>query len=252
MDFTPEQFEDYKKRSLSFRDETLSCIPILTDIGMLIANVFQGKDTPRYIVFCHDIVKRVRENLHFLTLFPPQKDNSVPLRLILRSVFSDLIALCYVVVNFNNSTELENFLNSNDLGAIDGKNSFAECEKEFLDLCGKKEWSGIFDSAMVDFAQVRGNILAQYGSKGNLDKSTKSTTKSIAIYFKNDPKLSPLYSLLYGPFKMLSQVEHYANENRSYSYFDINTAFFFQKFALHYKTVIQSICNDIKLHVESL
>lgn len=240
MNFSPEQFEDYKNRCLSFRETTLDCIPLLTQTGELILKQYRGETTPRHWVFCFDMIKRIRENLSFLVSSnPPQENNSIPLRLILRSVFSDLITLSYVVENINNKNALSSFLHLNDISAVDGKNTFAECEKEFLELCGKKEWSGFLDSRMVDFAQVKDEILAPYGgAMGNLKRSTLPQTKQIAVFFRNSQNLKPLYALLYGPFKMLSQVEHYANENRSYSYFDVNTAFFFQKFALHYKQVI--------------
>lgn len=250
MNFTPEQFEDYKTRCISFRKITLDCIPLLTQIGELILNHYKRKETPRHWVFCFDMIKRIRENLSFLANSnPPQETNSIPLCLILRSVFSDLISLSYVVENIDSNNTLNSFLHFNDVSAVDGKNTFAECEKEFLELCGKKEWSGFLDSKMVDFAQVKEEILAPYdGSMGNLRKSTLPQTKQIAEYFRNNQKLKPLYALLYGPFKMLSQVEHYANENRSYSYFDVNTAFFFQKFALYYQQVITCLHQNITDH----
>ncbi len=252
MNLTTEQYQDYKKRCLSFLQITKDCIPVLTQTGAAIATFYEGKEAPRYMVYCHDMIKRIRENLFFLTQFPPQTHNSIPLRLILRSVFNDLISLSYVVENIENSEAVYNFLNINDIKAIDGKTNFAECEKDFLELCGKKSWSGFMDSAMTNFKQVKEEILSPYGSKGNLKRCTISETKDIAEYFKNNLKLKPLYALLYGPFKMLSQVEHYANENRSYSFFDKNTAFFFQKFAVHYQKVIPTICDNITNHLNSI
>ena len=252
MTLTSEQLNDYKERCLSFLKITRDCLPILTQTGVAINNFYKGKDAPRYMVYCHDMIKRIRENLFFLTQFPPQEHNSIPLRLILRSIFNDLISLSYVVENIDDLDTLSHFLNLNDIKAIEGKNNFAECEKEFLELCGKKNWDGFLDSAMADFKQVKDEILSPYGSKGNLKKCTKPETKEIADYFKKDPKLNPLYALLFGPFKMLSQVEHYANENRSYSFFDKNTAFFFHKFAIHYQKVIPILCNTITQHIDTL
>ena len=247
MNFTPEQFEDYKTRCISFRDITLECIPLLTQIGNCILNHYKGTETPRHWVFCFDMIKRIRENLSFLANSnPPQETNSIPLRLILRSIFSDLISLCYVVENLKDMNTLSSFLHFNDVTAVDGKRSFAECEKEFLELCGKKDWSGFLDSKMVDFAEVKEEILSPYeGSMSKLKRSTLPQTKQIADFFRGNEDLKPLYALLYGPFKMLSQVEHYANENRSYSYFDVNTAYFFQKFALHYRQVINYLHQNI-------
>lgn len=246
-----EQCDDYRERCLAFREETLACVSLLTDVGKFILDSFKNKEIPRYLVYCYDMIKRIRENLSFLTIFHPLKDNSIPLRLILRSVFTDLISLSYVVENFDNIENVSNFMAMNDIKAIDGKKSFAECEREFITLCGKDDWNGVFDKAINDFVQVKDEIISPYGSKSQLKSKTKTETKDIADYFKGDSKLSPLYALLYGPFKMLSQVEHYANENRSYSYFNTNLGFFFQKFSLHYKIVIQNICSQIKNHIDS-
>lgn len=206
------------------------------------------------MVYCHDIIKRIKENLHFLSLYPPHKDNSIPLRLILRSVFSDLISLSFVVANLNNTEVISKFLNCNDYKAVSGKQTFAECEKEFLELCAKSDWSGFLEKAIIDFSNVKIDILEPFGSTGNLRNSTVgdiSQVSNLAGYFKKHKELAPLYTLLFGPFKMLSQVEHYANENRSYSYFDKSTAFFFQKFAVHYQYVIPIVCEEISVHLKS-
>lgn len=250
MELTSKQLEDYKIRCVSFLHVTQECLPILCETGKLIQAEYKGKETPRYMVFCFDMLKRIRENLLFLTKSdPPQEHNSVPLRLILRSVFSDLISLCYAVENFNHPDILNTYLHYNDLKAVEGKRTFAECKAEFLTLCGKADWTGFFENKIDDFIQVKDEIIAPYGSKGNLKKEGNAEITNIATYFRSKENLKPLYSLLFGPFKMLSQVEHYANENRSYSYFDSNTAFFFHKFSLQYQQVINSVCKDVANHI---
>lgn len=60
MNFSPEQFKDYKTRCLSFREITLDCIPILTQIGEFILKKYKVDTTPRHWVFCFDMVKRIR------------------------------------------------------------------------------------------------------------------------------------------------------------------------------------------------
>lgn len=250
--FSPEQFEDYRNHSLSFRDLTKDCLPLLTKTGQLIHDKFKDKDTPRSIVFCHDIIKRVRENLFFLTESnPPQENNSIPLQLILRSVFSDLIMLTYVVDNLGDNEAVSAFLCANDLDAVKGKRTFADCEKEFLILCGKEDWVNFFDSKQKELSDTLNDIVASFGSKTQPKKKVGITKISqIAEYYKSKSELKPLRAILFGPFKMLSQVEHYANENRSYSYFNTNVAFFFHRFALNYKFVIEWMCKELETYLQ--
>lgn len=253
VNFSPEQFQDYRNRSISFKHLTEECIPVLTETGKLIQNTFTDKETPRSFVFCHDIIKRVRENLFFLTQSnPPQEHNSIPLQLILRSVFSDLIILTYVIDNLGNSDVVDAFLCANDLKAVEGKRTFADCEKEFLILCNKEEWTNFFDTKQAELSDTAEDIVAPFQSKNKLKNTTITEITKIAEYFKGKSELKPLYALLFGPFKMLSQVEHYANENRSYSYFNKNTAFFFQKFALSYKLVIEWLCKELEFYLQRI
>lgn len=250
--FSIEQFEDYRNHSLSFRDLTKDCLPLLTKMGQLIHDEFEDKGAPRSIVFCHDIIKRVRENLFFLTESnPPQENTAIPLQLILRSVFSDLIMLTYVVDNLEDTETVSAFLYTNDLDAIEGKRAFADCEKEFLILCGKEDWTNFFDSKQDDLSDTIKDIVTPFGSKTQLKKKAGITKISdIAEYYKRKPELKPLRAILFGPFKMLSQVEHYANENRSYSYFNTNVAFFFHRFALNYKFVIEWMCKELETYLQ--
>lgn len=246
MKFSEEQFKYYRNYSLSFLETTKSCIPVLTDTGKFIQDFYKGVDVPRSIIFCHDIIKRVRENLFCLTIYPPQEDNSVPLRLILRCVFGDLIWCTFVVANLGNDEVLKPFLDFNDLSAVVGKKSFAESEIGFFKLCGNDNYIEYFNPKIEDLSKTHDEILLPYGSKSKLRKLTKTTTADIAEYFLTNEELKDLYPVLYGPFKMLSQVEHYANENRSYSYFSESTAFFFSRFAISYKIAIDCLCSEIK------
>lgn len=251
VNFSPTQFQDYRNRSLSFKRLTEECIPILTETGKHIQNTFAEQKPSRAFIFCHDIIKRVRENLFFLTQSqPPQEHNSIPLQLILRSIFSDLIILSYVLDNLENMEAVYAFLCANDLKAVESKRSLADCEKEFLILCNKEEWTNFFDSKKSELTEIVEDIIAPFQTKTKLKKIVKITEISqIAEYFKNKSELKPLYALLFGPYKMLSQVEHYANENRSYSYFNQNTAFFFHKFALSYKSVIEYLCKELEFYL---
>lgn len=251
IDFTEEQFKEYQNHSISFRNLTKECLPVINKTGQDICEIFKDTETPRYIVFCHDILKRVRDNLQFLAIQdPPQDYNAVPLQLILRGVFNDLIALTYVVANFDNKHLIDALLSNLDLDAVNGKLSLAECEKEFMILCGKPEWTSYFDEKYEDLKDTEKEILSPHTSKKQFHTEfNKKTTKELADYFKTRDDLKPFYPLLYGSFRMLSQVEHYANENRSFSYNKISTAFFFNKCAVSYKLVLECLCKNIESHL---
>lgn len=252
MVLTDEQQKDYRDYSLSFFEITKECIPLLSETGKHIQESYNETEPPRHIVFCHDIIKRVRENLIFLTIYPPQKDNSVPLQLILRCIFNDLIWCTYVVANLSDDKVLKPFLDYNDLLAVEGKKSFAVSEKEFFELCGHNEYVNYFTPKIEDLNKTCEGIVAPYGSKSNLKKIvTTKTTKEIAEEFRRHGNLKEFYAVLYSPFKMLSQVEHYANENRSYSYFGVATAYFFTRFAISYKFAIEYICKGINSYIDN-
>lgn len=145
MNFTQREFDDYKSRCLSFKDITEECLPLLTESGKLLAATFNGENNPTWVIFVHDIIKRIRENLFFITqTFPPQPTTSVPLKILLRSVFSDLISVIYLLDNLPNEGKTLLFTLSNDLDAIDGKIKFAECEKDFFIMCGETDRASFF------------------------------------------------------------------------------------------------------------
>lgn len=74
----------------------------------------------------------------------------------------------------------------------------------------------------------------------------QSLRKSSNVNFSN------CYCILYGPFRFLSQTEHYAPSNKHESYFNCSSdPFFFHKHALQYEYAIKTLCEHIKLSCEN-
>lgn len=247
MNVNSDTTKTYRDQILDFRKLSLECIPVLTETGKLIQSTFSGKSSPpRWAIFCHDMVKRIRENIQFLTdSKPPQNGNSNPLQLIIRSIFSDLLSLSYVVVNLNNLSEVNSFLNHNDMEAYKGLHNYIVCESEFISKFDDDNLKTLFKKKIQQLEQSRADISHTLGSKK--DKKDKiNTVSEIADFFKRNNDLRDLYILLFGPFKLLSQVEHYAIVNRHFSYYEDNLSLFFKIYAISYKSVIDEICAKIK------
>lgn len=53
-----------KNRLISFREISKGCLHMLTESGRLLQERFSDKETmPLWTIVCHDILKRVRDNL---------------------------------------------------------------------------------------------------------------------------------------------------------------------------------------------
>lgn len=253
MDLTIKELQAFKNRTLSFLQLNKECLPTLTETGSLINDTWKNTTAPLWAIFCHDILKRVRDNIFFITKsLPPQQSTAIPLQLILRGVFSDLIYLTYVVDKLGDDEAIKSFIDFNDTTAINSKKEFANCEILFYKIFEQKDLSNFFENKQNEMTSTYDEKIANYGSKEKLKKSTFSSIKEIADYFRNNQDLEKFYVLLFGPYKMLSQVEHYSFENRSYSYFGTHLLFFLERFALSYKNVIECLCDNIKTYIGTL
>lgn len=255
-DKSSEGFKDYSERIVSFKQITEGCVQLLIDTGKALHDHFLNKPSQPRILFCHDILKRIRENLFFLTQCnPPQYSNSIPLKLILRSVFSDLLSLMYLLANFNNKKIIDSYIDFFNLKAVKSKIISAEAELDYFCLCDSQKYADYceyFRSKIKNLKDEEAIINSKVINISKDIKKTFNTISAIADSLKSDDDLRPCYALLYGPFKMLSQVEHYANENRSHSYFSFTAGFFFQKFALHYELIINKACDSLNKYVSDL
>lgn len=242
-------------RLISFRDISKSCIPILTEAGQLLQDRFsQQEKTPLWAVVCHDILKRIRENIFFISESkPPQTNTAIPLKLCIRSVFSDLILGLYVISQKDDEECISRLVDSLNYAALDGKIKSAECEKMFYRDASEYTYSDFFepkiDSLKVEFENIRNKYYPvnahQIKSWSSIYNMAQSLRKSSNV------KLSNCYCILYGPFRFLSQTEHYAPSNRHESYFNCSSdPFFFHKYALQYEYAIKTLCEHIKLSCE--
>ena len=129
--------------------------------------------------------------------------------------------------------------------AYKGLHNYIECESEFISKFDDDNLKTLFKKKIQQLEQSRANISDTLGSKK--DKKDKiNTVSEIADFFKRNNDLRDLYILLFGPFKLLSQVEHYAIVNRHLSYYEDNLSLFFKIYAISYKSVIDEIFAEIK------
>lgn len=249
--------QESRDRLISFRDISKGCISVLTDAGHLLQDRFSQKEkTPLWAVICHDILKRIRENIFFISeTNPPQTNTAIPLKLCIRSVFSDLILGLYVISQKNDEECISRLVDSLNYAALDGKIKSAECEKEFYRYASEPTYSDFFepkiDSLKVEienirnkYCQVKPNQIKSWSSINNMAQSLRQSSN---VNFSN------CYCILYGPFRYLSQTEHYAPSNRHESYFSCSAdPFFFHKHALQYEYGIKTLCEHIKLSCENI
>lgn len=241
-----------KNRLISFREISKGCLPILTESGRLLQERFFHEETiPSWTIVCHDVIKRIRENIFFISKSnPPQTNTAIPLKLCIRNVFSDLILGLYVISHTNDNECISRFIDSLDYAAFDGKIKSAECEMEFYRHSSDSKYSEFFEPKILQLKVEIDNIRKKYPTtKPNTIKSWSSISgMAKTLKDSNDVTISRCYCLLYGPFKLLSQTEHYAPSNRHESYFNCSTdPFFFHKHALQYEYAVKTLCEYINL-----
>lgn len=246
-----------KNRLISFREISKGCLPMLTESGQQLQEYFSDKESiPLWTIVCHDVLKRVRENLFFISESnPPQTNTSIPLKLCIRNVFSDLILGLYVISQINDTECIAKLVDSLDYAALEGKIKAAECEKEFYKHASDSKYSEFFEPQINSlkteinqlrkkYAPTKPNEIKRWSSIYSLAKALKDST---------DTTISQCYCVLYGPFKLLSQTEHYAPSNRHESYFSCSSdPFFFHKHALQYEYAIKALCEHIDLTIRTI
>lgn len=249
-----EEFPSLNKESLnrliSFRDISKGCLPLLTKSMERLQERFSNeKNIPTWIFLCFDVLKRIRENIFFISeSHPPQTNTTIPLKLCIRSVFSDLILGLFALSHAKDEDRISQLVDSLDYAALEGKIKSAECEIEFYKHAPEPVYSEFLASKIhllkcsIDgirnkYASSKPNTIKSWSSISNMAQSLKNN---------NDETISCCYCALYGPFKLLSQTEHYAPSNRHESYFNCSTdPFFFHKYALQYAYAIKIFCEHI-------
>lgn len=244
--------EKSRQRLIAFRNISKSCLPLLTQSGQRLQERFSNKDImPLWVVLCHDILKRVRENIFFISESnPPQTNTAIPLKLCIRSVFSDLILGLYVTSNINDYECISKLVDSLDYAALDGKIKSAECEMEFYKHASDSMYYEFFEPKIDSLKAEINKIRKKYAPVKPSEVKSWSSIYRLAKTLKDseDATISQCYCVLYGPFKLLSQNEHYAPSNRHESYFNCSSdPFFFHKHALQYEYAIKVFCEQINL-----
>lgn len=241
-----------KNRLISFREISKRCLLRLTESGRQLQERFSDKENiPLWTIICNDVLKRIRENLFFISESnPPQTNTAIPLKLCIRSVFSDLILGLFVITHTKDNECISRLADSLNYAAFDGKIKSAECEKEFYKHTSDSKYSEFFEPKILQLKVEIDNIRKKYATtKPNTIKSWSSiSSMAKSIKDSSDVNISCCYCLLYGPFKFLSQTEHYAPINRHESYFNCSAdPFFFHKHALQYEYAVKTLCEHINL-----
>lgn len=155
-----------------------------------------------------------------------------------------------MISHTNDNGCISKLVDSLDYAALDGKIKSAECEMEIYRHTSGSKYSDFFEPQILQLKVEINDIRKKYvTTKPNTIKSWSSISfMAKTLKDSTDDNISCCYCLLYGPFKLLSQTEHYAPSNRHESYFNYTTdPFFFHKHALQYEYAIKTLCEHINL-----
>lgn len=215
--------------------------------GQVFASHLKSKHDSELDILYFDIISRIANNLFCLTLVPPQNATVVATRLILRSIFSDLILAFALLCSEQEEAErictalsLDSYRSQKnalllertiaermptfalDTNSITKRIEYIESKitQKVADL--KKHNSKIPDTKISTFADILG-------------KSAKS-------YIPTDLK-----ELLYSTFRRLSQSEHYSTIGRGMSKFDKDKIFSFSLYSDWIAIAIYYLLNALSI-----
>lgn len=150
----------------------------------------------------YDILKRIKGNLEVLSVLHFDENSSVSIKLIIRSIFSDLISGLYLLsrsdeelstalyrLDYEHFLSMKKWAKSHD-DMITGQNLVQQLKTSYKDFIDKKEPDKLSISRMAsDLNKLKGSI----------------------------SELSNLYS----EYRLLSQTEHYSHRGARFSYIQI-------------------------------
>ncbi len=251
VNFNIDDLEDYISRINDFNELTSECIKELDRTCAAILKRYAQHKVPQVILFCFDTIDRIKKNLSFISKAPnPSPNTFIPIGLILRSVFSDLISLTFVVYNIDNTVTLGSFFALKNKEAFNAKYCICENEIKFAKMIKDTVLENYLEDLKITLNNKRQEIS---NAAKKTDKSNcPNTITDICKYFQNIECLQNFTVLLFLQFKILSQIEHYTIQNRSITTFNKGTAILFQRFALFYNLAISCLCKNIKSHIAQL
>ena len=154
----------------------------------------------------HDILKRIKCNLEVLKILENNEHTIVPIRLLFRSIFGDIIEGIYLLSI--NQDALEKAIKLLDSKCCKSIKEWAETHY-YLDRANNKtslthdKYMSPIDEYCKDCNNVTGNL----------------SIKMMSDIIRNNPdsKIADI-SDLYSEYRFLSQTEHYSIKGRNFSY----------------------------------
>ena len=150
----------------------------------------------------YDILKRIKGNLEVLSILPFEEISAVSIKLILRSIFSDLISGLYL------------------LSCGDEELNIALFRLDYEHFLSMKEWAKCHDNLISsqNLVQQLNTTYKDFIVKSKLKKLSISSMASELN--KLNGSISEL-SNLYSEYRLLSQTEHYSHKGARFSYIQI-------------------------------
>ena len=147
----------------------------------------------------YDILKRIKGNLEVLSVLPFEENSAVSIKLILRSIFSDLISGLYL------------------LSRSDEELNIALFRLDYEHFLSMKKWAKSHDNLISNLNLVH-QLNTSYKDFIGKEKPEKLSISRMASELnKLNGSISEL-SNLYSDYRFLSQTEHYSHKGARFSY----------------------------------
>lgn len=149
-----------------------------------------------------DILKRIQGNLEVLSVLPFEEISAVSIKLILRSIFSDLISGLYL------------------LSRSDEELNMALFRLDYEHFLSMKKWAECHDN-LISSQNLVQQLNTTYKDFIVKSKPEKLSISSMARELNRlNGSISEL-SNLYSEYRLLSQTEHYSHRGARFSYIQI-------------------------------
>lgn len=176
-----------------------SIISLIIPVGEYLSQKSEKSELTQREKVAYDILKRIKGNLEVLSVLPFDENSVVSIKLIIRSIFSDLISGLYLLSR--SDEELNEALFRLDYKHFTSMKMWAECHDR---LDGSQCFVQQLNIAYKDFI-IKG-------------KSKDLSISDMANKLKSlDGSISELNDL-YSEYRFLSQTEHYSFRGARFSY----------------------------------
>lgn len=226
-DLTPEQ----KTMLIHSKKRYEEIIEQINLFGHIFSSHLNQQHDSQLDYLYHDIVSRIAQNLYCLTFVPPQDATVVATRLILRSVFSDLILALALLCS--NKSDAERICIALSLQSDKKQRSAFLHEQSLAENIPAMGLDSNSIKQVIEFLdkeiQKKESILKS--KKAKVPNTTISSFANIIGNSQNSDIPGVLKELLHSSFLRLSQTEHYSISGRQMSKFNRDEIFFFSTYS---------------------